>query len=86
MWSSVGLPAVYQQFGEQLLYMDGTIFDASDPSRPPRSSMWPTSPTSGRPGVRLAARERLLVSPLRERKAGEERAGDWRPRGSKVTG
>lgn len=31
---SVGLPAVYQQFGEQLLYMDGTIFDASDPSVP----------------------------------------------------
>ena len=31
---SVGLPAVYQQFGEQLLYVDGTIFDASDPSLP----------------------------------------------------
>jgi hypothetical protein len=31
---SVGVPAVYQQFGEQLLYVDGTIFDASDPSLP----------------------------------------------------
>ena len=29
---SVGLPAVYQQFGDQLIYMDGSIFDASDPS------------------------------------------------------
>ncbi len=27
-----GLPAVYQQFGEQLLYMDGRFFDARDPS------------------------------------------------------
>ena len=26
-----GLPAVYQQFGEQLLYMNDRIFDASDP-------------------------------------------------------
>jgi hypothetical protein len=29
---NAGLPAVYQGFGEQLLYMDGTIYDASDPS------------------------------------------------------
>ena len=28
---SVGLPAVYQQFGDQLIYMDGSIFDAGDP-------------------------------------------------------
>jgi hypothetical protein len=27
-----GLPAVYQQYGDRLLYMDGRIFDASDPS------------------------------------------------------
>ena len=26
-----GLPAVYQQYGDRLLYMDGTIFDATDP-------------------------------------------------------
>ena len=29
---SVGLPAVYQQFGDQLIYADGSIFDAGDPS------------------------------------------------------
>jgi hypothetical protein len=29
-----GLPAVYQGFGERLLYVDGTIFDARDPSAP----------------------------------------------------
>lgn len=28
---NAGLPAVYQQYGEQLVYLDGTIFDASDP-------------------------------------------------------
>jgi hypothetical protein len=27
-----GLPAVYQQYGEQLLFMDGKIYDASDSS------------------------------------------------------
>jgi hypothetical protein len=27
-----GLPAVYQQYGDRLLYMAGRIFDASDPS------------------------------------------------------
>ena len=26
-----GLPAVYQQYGERLLYLDGRIFDVSDP-------------------------------------------------------
>jgi hypothetical protein len=26
-----GLPAVYQQYGDLLVYMDGRIFDASDP-------------------------------------------------------
>lgn len=31
---NAGLPAVYQQYGEQLLYVDGRIFDASDPSSP----------------------------------------------------
>ena len=30
----VGLPAVYQQYGEQLVFIDGRIFDASDPSAP----------------------------------------------------
>ena len=29
---SVGLPAVYQQCGDQLIYADGSIFDAGDPS------------------------------------------------------
>ena len=29
---NAGLPAVYSQFGEQLLFMDGRIYDASDPS------------------------------------------------------
>lgn len=29
---TVGLPAVYAQFGERLVYLDGRIFDASDPS------------------------------------------------------
>ena len=29
---SAGLPAVYSQFGDRLLYMDGRIFDATDPS------------------------------------------------------
>ncbi len=31
---NAGLPAVYQQYGERLVYMDGRIFDASDPSSP----------------------------------------------------
>ena len=26
-----GLPAVYRRYGERLLYLDGRIFDASDP-------------------------------------------------------
>jgi len=26
-----GLPAVYQQYGDRLLYLDGRIFDAADP-------------------------------------------------------
>jgi hypothetical protein len=26
-----GLPAVYQRYGERLLYLEGRIFDASDP-------------------------------------------------------
>jgi len=27
-----GLPAVYEQYGERLLYLDGRILDASDPA------------------------------------------------------
>ena len=27
---NVGLPAVYQEFGERLVYVDGAIFDASE--------------------------------------------------------
>ncbi len=29
---NVGLPAVYAQFGERLIYEDGRIYDARDPS------------------------------------------------------
>ena len=29
---NVGLPAVYSQFGERLIYEDGRIYDARDPS------------------------------------------------------
>jgi hypothetical protein len=31
---SAGLPALYREFGERLLYLDGVIFDASDSSSP----------------------------------------------------
>jgi hypothetical protein len=31
---SAGLPASYQGFGERLHYVDGTIYDARDPSSP----------------------------------------------------
>jgi hypothetical protein len=36
---NAGLPAVYQQYGEQLIYLDGRIFDASDPSSPAETSL-----------------------------------------------
>jgi hypothetical protein len=29
---AAGLPAVYQRYGDRLLYADGRIFDASDPN------------------------------------------------------
>jgi hypothetical protein len=28
---AAGLPAIYQRYGDRLLYFDGRIFDASDP-------------------------------------------------------
>jgi hypothetical protein len=31
---TIGLPAVYQEFGERLLFIEGRIYDASDPSSP----------------------------------------------------
>ncbi|MGZ4199135.1 MAG: hypothetical protein ACXVP1_03005 [Thermoleophilia bacterium] len=36
---TAGLPAVYQQYGEQLIYLDGRILDASDPSAPAETSL-----------------------------------------------
>jgi hypothetical protein len=36
---NAGLPAVYQQYGEQLVYLDGRILDASDPSSPSETSL-----------------------------------------------
>jgi hypothetical protein len=36
---SAGLPAVYEEFGERLLYLDGAVFDASDPSSPAEVSL-----------------------------------------------
>ncbi len=36
---NAGLPAVYQQYGEQLIYLDGRILDASDPSAPAETSL-----------------------------------------------
>jgi hypothetical protein len=29
---AAGLPATYQRYGDRLLYLDGRIFDASDPN------------------------------------------------------
>ena len=86
-----GRPAVYRRFGDELLFMDGTLYDVGQASRPTELEVQTPlhDPTlrerDRRHRVRLAPRPRLHVPALRPARAGGAVAGIARaglPRGA----